>query len=84
MSVKDVCVTLLLCEVLFLCVLVEGQYHQFTNESMKHNYWIPTTSDGHLDDDFVGYVLNKKKRSDKESRFIKFDYLSQNINVSGD
>lgn len=39
---------------------------------------------GHLDDDFVGYVVNKKKRSDKESRFIKFDYLSQNINVSED
>lgn len=34
------------------------------------------------DEDFVGYVVNKKKRSAKDSRFIKLDYLSQNINVS--
>lgn len=77
MSVKRLClaITILLLPVLS-CL---GHHQQFANESATqfHNNWVPD-----LDEDFVGYVVNKKKRSAKESRFLKFDYLSQNINVS--
>lgn len=77
MSIRRICVTLVLCELLLFPVHILA--HQFLNESGLHSkYWIPDH-----EDDFVGYVVNKKKRSAKEPRFLKFDYLSQNINVSG-
>lgn len=73
MSVKSVCVIFIF--ELLLFPLHES--HQFANQSAElHQYWIPN------EDDLMGYVVNKKKRSAKESRFLKFDYLSQNINVS--
>lgn len=78
MFVKQLCFSLILCEIL-LFPLYTVHARQYSNQSSSmHNYWIP---DDH-EDDFIGYVVNKKKRSAKESRFIKFDYLSQNINVS--
>lgn len=78
MSVKRVCLSIILCDLLFPLRPAAFAHHQFVNQTGQlHNFWVPDH-----DDDLVGYVVNKKKKSAKESRFIKLDYLSQNINVS--
>lgn len=71
MFVKRLCISIILLLPIAVCA------HQYMNQSVTSNYWIQDH-----EDDLVGYLVNKKKRSQKDSRFIKFDYLTQNINVS--
>lgn len=73
MLVKIFCVSVVLWNVLLHSVLG----HKFVNQTAEvHKFWIPDHGE-----DLIDYVVNKKKRSAQESRFLKFDYLSQNINV---
>lgn len=82
MSVKRLCLSIILCELLFPVLPSASAHHQFANQSGQlHNLWAQNLEH---DEDFVGYMVNKKKKSAKESRFIKLDYLNQNINVSVD
>lgn len=77
MSIRRICVAIIL---LLFTPVHHILAHQFVNQTgeLHNRYWIPDH-----EEDLIGYVVNKKKRSAKEPRFLKFDYLSQNINVSG-